>query len=218
MRFIDQTPAYSRKSLPLETAIALGRTDLFMAEDSNRLAVCFRPRLKVANAFDRAIDARVTFNDVTIPEKLDLMIAGLLPGFYHPEFLPLTGRTFWAVRFVVDGAVRRTLAMDAEGIRAIDGPVNGQDVVPALELETDIMTLMAILRAFIAAFHRNPTPLPTVPDGIGRLTDEAAATIIGSMAGVVSRNEGGGTFDAGDLGVDPAAGRDGDLSTIEPGA
>ncbi|MGD9865379.1 MAG: hypothetical protein AB7S99_19420 [Pseudodonghicola sp.] len=217
MRFIDQPPAYNRKSLPLETAIALGRADLFMAEGSDRLAVCFRPRLEVANAFDRAIDARLKFNDLSTPEKLDLMIAELLPGFYHPEFLPLTGRTFWAVRFVVDGTVRRTLAMDAGGIRAIDDPRDGQDVVPAIELETDIMTLMAILRSFIAEFHRNPTPLPTIPDGMGRLADEAAAPILGGMAGAVSNNEDGDAFDAGDLGADPAAGRDRDLGAIEPG-
>jgi hypothetical protein len=56
------------------------------------------------------------------------------------------------VRFVVDGDVHRTLQIDKDGIRASDpDPDSGPDI----EIETDIVTLMAMLRSIIADYHTN---------------------------------------------------------------
>jgi len=50
--------------------------------------------------------------------------------------------------------------MDATGIRTIK---NGQDWFPAIDLEIDIMTFLAILRSTIAEFHLNsPVAMPIV--------------------------------------------------------
>ena len=141
MDFIDQAPAYRQKTLSLKQAIQSGRAKVTASDKSQKLAVCWRPELAAANAFDKSINTRVKFNELPTEEKLDLMIEELLPGFYHPQFLPLTGQDSWIVRFVVDGNILRTLKLDAAGIHT----VNGQDWTPAFELETDIMTLMAIL-------------------------------------------------------------------------
>ena len=150
MQFIDQAPAYRAKALTLNAAIDAGRARLTGSPGAQKIVACFRPELEIATAFDQAIHERVRFNDLPTPEKLDLMIAELLPGFYHPEDLGLTGRSTWTVRFLVDGTVERILRMDEEGLRAIDGTA----ATPDVELETDIMTLMAILRSVIADYHR----------------------------------------------------------------
>ena len=156
MQFIDQSPAYSQKAMSLDRAIGSGRAVLRMSAECEALAVCFRPALEKASAFDRDINTRCVFNDLSTPEKLDLMIAELLPRFYHPELLPLTGRDTWTLRFLVDGKVSRVLQVDADGLR-LSGDATA---TPDFELETDIMTLMAILRATIAQFHLNPAPYP----------------------------------------------------------
>jgi hypothetical protein len=176
VQFIDQAPAYSQKSISLTRAIDLGRAKINAEAGSENLMACFRPELKIATAFDTAVDARMRFFDLPTPDKLDLMINELLPGFYHPELLPLTGRDSWVVRFVVDGDVHRTLIMDADGIRTLE---IGQDPVPAIELETDIMTLLALLRSTIADFHLN-TPDVTA-SSITALSAEEASEITGGM-------------------------------------
>jgi len=177
MQFIDQAPDYKQKSITLNKAIGLGRAKLVAPQGSEKLLICFRPELDKANAFDRSISKRLAFNELSTPEKLDLLIKELLPTFYHPEFLPLTGQDTWVVHFLVDGSVHRTLQLDAEGIHTI----SSQDCDPALELETDIMTLMAILRSTIANFHLNP---PAVPD----LPADEATSIVGGMAVAPARH------------------------------
>ena len=170
MQFIDQSPAYRAKSVTLDQAVATGRASLKLTPGCEKLGICFRPELEIANAFDRRIHERVKFNDLATGDKLDLMIDELLPDFYHPENLPLTGREVWTVRFVVDGSVERILRMDAEGLRRIERA----EPAPAIELETDIVTLMAILRAAIAEFHQNrkDRAVPAVAPDPGE--DEAA--------------------------------------------
>lgn len=159
MQFIDQAAAYSQKSISLTKAVDAGRAKLSAAPDAEKLALCFRPALKVASAFDTSIDARLKFFELSTLAKLDLLIEELLPGFFHADLLPLTGRDSWTVRFVIDADVHRTLFMDATGIRAIE---DGQDTDPAIELETDVMTLLAILRSVIAEYHLK-TPAVTNP-------------------------------------------------------
>ena len=161
MQFIDQSAAYSQKSISLERAIESGRVKMILQPGAEKLALCFRPELDVANAFDSAIDARLRFFELSTPEKLDLMIDELLPGFFHADLLPLTGRSSWSVLFVVDGDVHRTLTMDANGICATNPE---QSESPAIELETDIMTLLALLRSVIADYHLNAPDFP--PAGI----------------------------------------------------
>lgn len=154
MQFIDQAPAYSRKSISLARAVETGRAKLTVQPDAENLAHCFKPELKIANAFDAGIDARLKFFELSTPAKLDLLIDELLPGFFHADLLPLTGRDSWVVHFLVDGNVNRTLMVDADGIRAIE---HDPDADPAIELETDIMTLLALLRSVIADYHlKNP--------------------------------------------------------------
>lgn len=155
MQFIDQAPAYRQKSLSLKKAVELGRARVTSDPDTPKLGYCFRPELKIATGFDRKIDTQVSFNDLPTSEKLDLLITGLLPDFFHPDMLPQTGRDSWVARFVIDGNVFRTLKMDPSGIHAVDN----SDMPPAFELETDIMTLMAILRSTIADFHNNKNAL-----------------------------------------------------------
>ncbi len=150
MQFIDQAPAYSQKSISLDKAIQLGRAKLTAEPGAEKLVLCLRPELAVANAFDRSINARLKFAELSTPDKLDLLIDELLPGFYHAELLPRTGRETWVVRFAIDGNVQRTLTMDGDGMRAIE---NDPDQTPDVELETDIITLMAMLRSVIAEFH-----------------------------------------------------------------
>lgn len=160
MQFIDQSPAYRRKAITLKQAVADGRAALTAPEDAAALALCFRPELKIANAFDRSIDKRVKFNDLPTGDKLDLMIAELLPKIFHGELIAGTGRESWRVRFLVDGDVERILHMDADGIAP--APADGRK--PDVEIETDVITLMAILRAVIADFYRNPPPCPSLSD------------------------------------------------------
>ncbi len=148
MQFIDQSATYNRKSISLADAIKTGRANLFVAPGAEQLAKCFRPELSVAKGFDKSIDPRVKFADLSTPAKLDLMIDELLPGFFHPDLLAQTGRDTWQVRFVVDGDVQRDLHIDRDGIRAGD-----PDRDPEIEVETDIVTLMAMLRAVIADYH-----------------------------------------------------------------
>jgi hypothetical protein len=152
MQFIDQSAAYNRKSISLADAVKAGRANLTLGPDAEKLGVCFRPELAVATAFDRSINTRLKFADLSTPDKLDLMIDELLPGFFHADILPRTGRDNWRVRFVVDGTVRRTLEIDANGVRATkEEPDQSTDI----EVETDAVTLMAILRSVIAEYHTN---------------------------------------------------------------
>lgn len=174
MQFIDQSTTYSKKSITLATALETGRAKLTADPDAHKLNICFRPELEVANAFDTAIDARLRFFDLTTPQKLDLFIDELLPGFFHPDLLPLTGRDSWTAHFVVDANIHRTLIMDKDGIRSID-PAPG--LTPDLEMETDIMTLLALLRAVIADFHLNAPDFP--PAGIATLSADETEAITG---------------------------------------
>ncbi|MHA6262360.1 hypothetical protein ACXYMO_04090 [Arenibacterium sp. CAU 1754] len=159
MQFIDQSSAYNRKSISLQQAIATERATLNADPDADKLVICFRPELKIAIAFDHDIDERVNFNDLPTPDKLDLLIDDLLPKFFHPDLLRLSGREEWYVRFLVDGSVERTLHLDDRGLH----DVSGTDVTPAIELETDVVTLLAILRAVIADFHLRRPPYPSLP-------------------------------------------------------
>ncbi len=149
MQFIDQASGYAVKSMSLNKAIAAGRATVQAEPDGARVAACFRPALDAATAFDRDINDRLRFNALSTPEKLDLMIAELLPRFFHAENLAKSGRDTWHVAFLIDGRVRRSLLIDAEGVRAVEKP----PIPPAVEIETDIMTLMAILRSVIADYH-----------------------------------------------------------------
>jgi len=175
MQFIDQSATYSKKSITLATALDSGRAKVTADPDAHKLNLCFRPELEVATAFDAAIDARLRFFDLPTPQKLDLFIDELLPGFYHADLLPLTGRESWTAHFVIDSNVRRTLIIDADGIRAIDPD---PDLTPDFELETDIMTLLALLRAVIADFHLNAPDFP--PAGIPTLSADEAEAITGA--------------------------------------
>lgn len=159
MQFIDQSAAYTRKSITLDKALDAGRAKITAAPGSEKLAICFRPELKVAIAFDLEIDDRVNFKTLPTPDKLDLMIDELLPRFFHPDLLPLTGREVWHVRFVIDGNHRRTLRLDDHGLH----DVSGEDPEAEVELETDILTLLALLRAQIAEFHHTRPPYPQLP-------------------------------------------------------
>ena len=159
MQFIDQSAAYNRKSITLEKAIATGRARVTSAPGAEALMVAFRPELRLAIAFDLDIDERVTFNDLPTAEKIDLLIDELLPRFFHPDLLVLTGRDVWHVRFVIDGSHRRTLRLDDRGLH----DVSRDDPPAEVELETDILTLMALLRAQIAEFHHTRPPYPQVP-------------------------------------------------------
>lgn len=152
MQFIDQSAAYNKKSISLPRAIELGRAKVTAGPDTGKIARCFRADLKVATDFDRAIDARLRFFDLSTPAKMDLMIDELLPGFYHPDLLAKTGRDRWTVRFVIDGDVDRCLTIDATGL-GLATPEHAR--TPDAEIETDIMTLMAILRSLIAEHHLN---------------------------------------------------------------
>lgn len=151
MQFIDQAPAYTAKSMSLAKAIENGRAMVALEPGGEKVAACFQPRLDAANEFDREINNRVNFNALPTPEKLDLMIDELLPRFFCADKFAKTGRDRWIVSFLIDGSVLRSLEIDADGVRAIENP----NLPPAFALETDIMTLMAILRSVIADYHRN---------------------------------------------------------------
>ena len=151
MQFIDQAPAYKHKSISLKKAVEMGRAKVTIAPECQQLGHCFHPELTAATGFDKRIDKKVKFNDLPTPEKLDLMIGELLPEFYHADQLPQTGREAWMARFLIDGDVERVLRMDAAGLQVVDAT----DETPDFELETDIMTLMAILRSVIAEYHHN---------------------------------------------------------------
>ena len=68
MQFIDQSAAYSQKSIPLDQATQSGRAKLVAVHGSEKLVLCFRPELEIANAFDRAIDARLRFFALPTPK------------------------------------------------------------------------------------------------------------------------------------------------------
>jgi len=103
MQFIDQAAAYSKKSISLEQAIQSGRAKLVLQPGAEKLALCFRPELEIANAFDARIDARLRFFDLSTPAKLDLLIDELLPEFFHLDLLPglgLAGITYLVTRII----------------------------------------------------------------------------------------------------------------------
>ena len=164
MQFIDQSAAYSRKSITLEDALASGRARISTKDGSEKLAVCFRPELKVAISFDLDIDERVDFNALSTPDKMDLMIDDLIPNFFHPDLLPLTGKDVWYIRFIIDGTVVRTLRFDDHGMHNVSQALLDAD--PDVEVETDIVTLLALLRAEIAKFHHLRPPYPELPPNI----------------------------------------------------
>ena len=157
MQFIDQSADYRKKSVTLGAAVKDGRAQVVAPEGAETLALCFRPELRLANEFDRSINERVTFNDLPTDEKLDLMTAELLPKIYHPALLKQTGKDSWRVRFLVDGSVERVLHMDGDGV----GHAPADERAPDVEIETDVVTLMAMLRAAIADFFHNPPDLPS---------------------------------------------------------
>lgn len=159
MQFIDHAASYSKKSITLKQALADNRARLVAVKDAEDLVACFRPELKVAIAFDLDIEDRFDFNALPTPRKLDLMIDELLPRFFHPDLLALTSRPVWHVRFIVDGTNVRLLRLDENGLHN----VSHLDEPAQIELDTDIVTLLAILRAVIARFHHLRPPYPQLP-------------------------------------------------------
>ena len=159
MQFIDQSAAYTQKSITLEKALSTNRAKMTAGPGADALAQCFRPDLKTAIAFDLDIDERLEFNALSTPEKLDLLIDELLPKFFHPDLLALTEQPIWHVRFVVDGSVERTLQLDDLGLH----DVSSEELEPDIEFETDVLTLLALLRSAIAEFHVKQPPYPVVP-------------------------------------------------------
>ncbi|MDK3072589.1 hypothetical protein QO034_05660 [Sedimentitalea sp. JM2-8] len=149
MQFIDQSPAYAVKSMSLDKAIGSGRARTSVAPGGARALSCFRPELKAATAFDREINDRLDFNALPTPEKLDLLIDDLLPRFFQADKLAQSGRDRWLVSFLIDGRYERNLLIDAGGVHRVTDP----DMPADISLETDIMTLMAILRSVIADVH-----------------------------------------------------------------
>lgn len=168
MQFIDQSAAYTQKSITLAQAVAAGRARVSAPEGAEKLAMCFRPELKVAIAFDLDIDERLDFNTLPAGEKLDLFAAELLPKFFHPDLIPITGRSEWHVRFVVDGSETRLLRMDGRGLHDVSHQDRGADI----EIETDMVTLLAMLRSVIAEFHHRKPPYPRLPAGAGEEPDD----------------------------------------------
>lgn len=164
MQFIDQSAAYTRKSITLDHALTTGRARIGAHNGSDKLAICFRPELKVAIAFDLDIDDRVDFNALPTTEKMDLMIDDLIPNFFHPDLLPLSGQDVWYVRFIIDGTVVRTLRFDDHSAYNVSHAL--LDAEPDIELETDIVTLLALLRAEIARFHHTRPPYPELPASV----------------------------------------------------
>lgn len=159
MQFIDQSAAYTRKSITLDKALAAGRLKMTTTPGVERLATCFRPELKVAISFDLDIDERLDFNALSTADKLDLMIDELLPRFFHPDILVLTGKAVWYARFIVDGTVERLIRMDDGGLH----DATGQKMRADVEFETDVMTLLALLRSEIAQYHHLRPPYPDLP-------------------------------------------------------
>ena len=174
MQFIDQSSAYTRKSLPFTKAVAANRAKVIAEAGSDKLAICFRPELKTALAFDLDVEDRFDFNALPTAQKVDLLIDELLPRFFHPDLVVLTGRSVWHVRFVVDGTVERTLRLDDMGVHDVS---HEPDIWPEIEIETDILTLLAMLRAEIARFHMTKPPYPAVPrrtDGEDAVDDDVS--------------------------------------------
>jgi hypothetical protein len=159
MQFIDHASSYNKKSITLDRALAENRIRLDFEPGAEKLAQCFRPELKIAIAFDLEIEDRVKFNALPTNEKLDLLIDELLPRFFHPGLLLLTDRPVWHVRFVVDGQHVRVLRLDAFGLHLVPDDMNSADV----EIDTDIVTLLALLRALIAEFHYTRPAYPELP-------------------------------------------------------
>lgn len=149
MQFIDQAAAYAVKSMSLSKAIRAGRATLTVTSGGAGAVSCFRPALKDATAFDRDINERLDFNALPTPEKLDLMITELLPRFFRTDKMLQSGRGSWLGAFLIDGRVERYVLADKDGVHSVEP----SDRSPDFELETDIVTLMAILRSVIADFH-----------------------------------------------------------------
>ena len=149
MQFIDQSAAYRSKAISLQQAISSGRAQYRADTDAEGFGKCFRPDLEKATGFDKDIDGQVKFNGLTTPEKLDLMIEKLLPLFFVPGNLGASGRDSWDVHFLIDGASTRRLRFDDDGVRAVED----SNEPAAVALETDMATLMALLRWVIAQYH-----------------------------------------------------------------
>ena len=132
---------------------------------------------------DRKVNTASLAASVNIPRaRMRKLLAGtepmlvdeLLPKFFHPDLVVLTGRSVWHVRFVVDGTVERTLRLDDMGVHDVS---HEPDIWPEIEIETDILTLLAMLRAEIARFHMTKPPYPAVPrrtDGEDAVDDDVS--------------------------------------------
>ena len=149
MQFIDQSATYRKKSIHLSQAVSDGRAQVKARPGAALLAECFRPELKIVNNFDKSIDKRLKFDDLPTDGKLDLLAAELLPAIFDPDALPDGDNGIWRVRFLIDGTVERVLHIDASGIH----PAPCDDRANDIEIETDVVTLMAILRAAIADYY-----------------------------------------------------------------
>lgn len=155
MQFIDQSAAYSVKSISLSKAISSGRAHLSVSPGGAKAVTCFCPGLHAATEFDREINEKLKFNALPTAEKLDLMIAELLPRFFRAEKVEQSGRKSWLALFLIDGRIERRLLVNQDGVSV----VSATERKPDFELETDITTLMAILRSIIADFHTNKLDL-----------------------------------------------------------
>lgn len=159
MQFIDHAARFNRKSITLERALAEDRIKIAYQPGAEDLAQCFRPELKIAIAFDLEIEDRLKFNALPTGDKLDLLIDELLPRFFHPDLLILTDRPVWYIRFVVDGKFVRVLRLDEFGLHVDSRELDSPDV----DIDTDIVTLLALLRALIAEFHYTKPAYPELP-------------------------------------------------------
>lgn len=151
MQFIDQSPDYRQKSLSLKTAISKGRAKASFDPEFRMFGHCFRPELEIAKNFDRRIDKRLTFDELPTPQKADLLISELLPDFFVPEGLAASGRSVWSFRFLIDGDVERFLLADSSGLHRSEDDL----AEVSFELETDILTLMSLLRWLISVYARD---------------------------------------------------------------
>jgi len=88
MQFIDQASACLDEPISQEQADQSSRAKLTLAPGTEKLAVCFRSELEIANAFDARTDARLRFFNLSSPAKLDLLIDELLPEFSTPICCP----------------------------------------------------------------------------------------------------------------------------------
>ncbi len=201
MQFIDSSTAIHSNVMSVQKAIVTGRLDFKQATDIAEFAGLFRADREAAQSFDQRVEMLVDFSALSPAGKLDLLIDELLPRVFDAAGMAAFEQQAFVVRVTLNGGVERSLRFDGEGVTRVASDMG----MPDLAFETDIETLLAVLRHQVVMSERADTD--AVLESVELSAHEAAA-IHGGMPADPPFDENSG--DEGDEEDEGDEGQEGD--------